>query len=305
MKVARPELKLPRRKAKGAASAGAAKRVRVQPPAFVNDLYRDMRDRRLIVPAVALLLLIVAIPFVLAPGDPEAPVTPPPFVDPKAEAVSPAVLAAEEVSVRDFRERLDSLKRTNPFQNPFAPKASDAGDLAPPEPSSSTGGGGSTTVDAAPASPSGSSSPAPASGDDGGSTSLAPSPTPSSTSPQPQGEPQLVILAPRVNVKFGKAKQLKERDGVKTSQVLASRKTPVVMFLGAGEKLQQAKFLVSQDVVSSQGDGKCSPSASDCEFLTLKKGEKQMLRWGPTGQRYALKVRKVYEVEVDRRKVKD
>ncbi len=110
---------LPKRKAQ-APPTGASK---VKPPAFLEDLYKDMRDRRLIIPAVALLVAIVALPALLSQSA-DSTVTPRTAVeDPAVVAVEPAVLAVQEAGVRDFRERLDSLQRKNPFGGRFDPEA--------------------------------------------------------------------------------------------------------------------------------------------------------------------------------------
>ena len=112
---------LPKRKPK-AQSPGSGSASRVQAPAFVQDLYKDMRDRRLIIPAVALLIAIVAVPIALSclpnlRSPPAAPVA-----DPDAVAVEPAVLAVQEIGVRDYRKRLSELEQKNPFGSRFDPK---------------------------------------------------------------------------------------------------------------------------------------------------------------------------------------
>ena len=112
---------LPKRKPKAQATDSRSA-SRVQAPAFAQDLYKDMRDRRLIIPAVALLVAIVAVPIVLSSPS-ESSVTPPaPVADPDAVAVEPAVLAVQEIGVRDYRKRLSELEQKNPFGSRFDPK---------------------------------------------------------------------------------------------------------------------------------------------------------------------------------------
>ena len=89
----------------------------VRAPQFVVDLVSDLRDRRLLLPAGLLLLAMIAVPLLLSSST-EPP--PPPAV-PAAEALAageetqPAVLT-ENITVRDYRKRLDELKSTNPFE---------------------------------------------------------------------------------------------------------------------------------------------------------------------------------------------
>ncbi len=52
------------------------KKPNLQAPDFLTDLYRDMRDRRLLIPALALIVTALAIP-VLLKTDPPAPVPAP------------------------------------------------------------------------------------------------------------------------------------------------------------------------------------------------------------------------------------
>jgi hypothetical protein len=91
---------------------------RIKSPDFLNDLYRDLRARRLLIPAAALAVALVAVPVLLSTDSPSAP---PPAPPPPAEATAaqPAVLA-ETVGIRDYRKRLEALKSKNPFKQKFA-----------------------------------------------------------------------------------------------------------------------------------------------------------------------------------------
>ena len=73
---------------------------KLQAPPFLDNLYRDMRDRRLLVPALALLVALIAVPLALSSS---SATTAPPPVPPAAAssgagheaATSPAVLAEQ------------------------------------------------------------------------------------------------------------------------------------------------------------------------------------------------------------------
>jgi hypothetical protein len=112
-----------------------------------------------------------------------------------------------------------------------------------------------------------------------------------------------VIFAPRIDVKFGPVGERKDVTDVKTGELLPDKRKPVVMFIGADEKLETAQFLVSRDVTETNGEGRCRPAKNDCEFLKLKDGDTHYFRYGPDDKRYSLRLSKIREVEVGRRKV--
>ncbi len=177
---------LPKRKAKAASTARGSS---IKAPEAVQDLFKDMRDRRLIIPAIALLIAIIAVPVVLsAPTEPVVS-APAPAADPDAVAVEPAVLAVQEVGVRDFQKRLAQLKRKNPFGDRFEPDSpagagASVGALEDPV---DTGDSGTSTVDTG-GEPTGTSFP----------SSDPPAP------PAPTGPPQEpFVLVPRVDVQVG------------------------------------------------------------------------------------------------------
>jgi hypothetical protein len=293
----KPTLKAPRKPA-------AKQSLRV--PRFAEDLYRDMRDRRLLIPALALIFAIVAVPVALkAPKeDPPAAVA---FTAPEgSEAVAPAVLTEQPIGVRDYRERLDELKSKNPFasnfsfpeskggggsEGPVTPDASVAptvdvgsGSGGPPLQNTDTIQPDNPTGDAATDTP---AEPA-ASGSGGGGGSGG----------------QVLILAPRIDVSAGPVGNRKNIEDVEVGDLLPDRrKAPVVIFLGATTNLKAANFLVSGDVTETAGDGDCQPRANDCEFLRLRQGEKRSFVYEPTGRRYVVKVKDIREEVVDRRKV--
>src|SRR6266571_5111065 len=82
---------------------------KIQTPAFLNNLYRDMRDRRLLLPALALIFALIAVPVALSSSS--ATTAPPPAPaatggSARDAATSPAVLT-EQLGVTNYRQRLD------------------------------------------------------------------------------------------------------------------------------------------------------------------------------------------------------
>jgi hypothetical protein len=289
---------LPKRKP-GAETArpDAAKRTarsQIQVPRAVEDLYRDMRDRRLLFPALALIVAIIAVPIALSASKEPAP-APAVFQPPEgSEAVAPAVVTEQPVGVRDYRKRLEGLKSKDPFAGSFASddaNPSSEGELVEP-PSTSTA----------------TSTPTPSAS----STTSSLPPTSSSTTPSvPSGDDSdsdggktLLVLAPRIDVRGGPVHKRKRINDVEIGDLVPSRKhAPIAMFLSVSDDLETVQFLVSDEVSDTDGDGSCKPRASHCEFLTLREDEKRYFTYGPHDKRYSLKITDIREEIVDRRKV--
>ena len=257
-------------------------------PSFLTDLYRDIRDRHLLVPVVALIVALVAVPMVLAKDEAPPPLGPPPPTDETAATV-PAVVAGTEVSVRDYTKRLEQLKSKNPFDQQF-PAPTDTLDGAGAESGTSTGttaetGGPSLGVTAD------TTSPAPDTGG-GGATD--------NTNGDPDdGDVEVVdrLFVRRVDVLVGIQGDLRSRKGIEPMTVLPNDATPVLAFLGTDEAGKQAAFVLSSDVSSVGGDGTCVPSPN-CLFITLEKGESVTLAYDPNGQTYELKLQAIRNVKL-------
>jgi hypothetical protein len=284
--------KLKRAPKSSGSSKASVPSIRV--PAAVEDLYRDMRDRRLLLPALALIVAIIAVPVMLKSPEEAAPAAAQVALPEGADAVSPAVLAEQPVGVRDYRKRLDELKSKDPFAGSFtSPVDSQAvgdGELAPAPVESPPADSAPVTPSEPPSSDTSMPPPdePPASGDDGSDT----------------GDDELLILAPRIDVRGGKVGERKRIKDVGPGELLPSRRwAPVVMFLGASDNLKYAHFLVSDGVIETEGDGTCRPNSDRCEFLRLKEDEKQYFTFGADEARYSLKVTEIREEIVDERKV--
>lgn len=287
-----PDLKSLKRgpKAKDNAPKPAARpRAEVRVPRFLEDLYRDMRDRRLLLPAALLIVAIVAVPVALSASKEDPPAAMAVAPPEGADAVAPAVLTEELGGVRDYRERLDQLKSKNPF-----------GDLDVTEPAASSdpadiivSPSDTPTTTAPTTSP---SPPTPADVPDSSGGSTEPPPVDDGDS----GD-QHLVLAPRIDVRTGaKGKPRKRIDDVEPGELLPNRrKAPVVMFLGAGKKY--AHFAVSGGVTQTEGDGRCRPRPRQCEFLRLAEGERRTFVYGPDSKRFSLKVINIREEIVDRK----
>lgn len=243
---------------------------RMTAPAFLSNLYRDLRDRRLLLPIILLAAALVAVPVLLS-SSPEPP-APQPALDVAAidgaAAVQPAVLA-EQSGIRNYRKRLRALKEKNPFEQQYAIKEGAAGD----DSGTSTGAGTATSAAAS-------------------TLSTGTSTPPDASTPPTDIEPPVTVKIPRerhvtkkltyrVDVTLGPLGDTKKYKNVHRLDLLPSDEEPVVAFFGVSSDQKRAAFLVSGAVASSDGDGRCAPSPEQCSFVTLKVGDQRFLHLQP------------------------
>jgi hypothetical protein len=281
----------------------------MKPPRFLNDLYRDLRDRHLLPLVGVLIVAIIAVPLLLS-SDSEVPSA---SSDAAAQAAAletqdlptlPAVLASTP-GLRDYRDRLARLHEKNPFRQPVAdlPKVNGAGHAATVPSASELGSD-------------------PAAGSASGGTGLSETIREAVTQTSTQTTTTTTQTAGgngngsnggsgsnqdgqwftyRVDVLTGPAGDTQRRQNVKRFTVLPSRSNPVALFLGVEEGGKKANFMVSPDVVDSRGDGTCLPDPSQCEFLTLKAGDERKFEYAPTGEpdTFVIEIKDIRLVPID------
>lgn len=267
---------------------------RIQPPQFLSDLYRDLRDRRLLVPALALAAALIAVPMALsssATPSPTAPATAPAASPPgKETAAEPAVLT-RQLGVTAYRRRLERFNGKNPFQQQFTlPEVtSKVAQSSLNEPSGVTTSGGGSTSTSSTAATTSTSSTSP-----GTTTPTSPSSEPSNDAQKPITE----VILRRIDVWVGPQGDLVKKTGVEQLKMLPSSTTPVVIFLGTSESGGRAFFLVSSDVTAVSGDGACLATTPACQFLTLKEGETASFDYAPDTLTYKLRLLAIRDVVV-------
>jgi hypothetical protein len=273
---------------------------------FLNDLYRDLRDRRLLIPIAALAVAVVAVPMVIGGGSASAP--PPPAaaqVDAEAGAQVATAVLTSDPGVREYRKRLAKLKASNPFAQKFA--------LPDPEKTALESVGGtsdsaeSSSVSSVTTSASGGSAGADSTvtdsvtdttvTDDGADVSTSTSTDTVTTDDSNGGNnhhkpPKTMtrFYSGRIDVTVGPLGDAKRIDDVRVLDFLPSEKNPVVAFLGLSHGADAAVFSVSRDAVKTEGDGSCSPKQpAPCQYLTLKTGGQQTFTFAD-GTTYRLRL---------------
>lgn len=284
-----PKLKSPQLKSPQLKTPGFMKTPPVQPPGVVQDLWRDLRDKRLLPVVVLLFVATLAVPILVGGGE-----EPPPTgtgadigaiagggsETPEAEPV----VVAYVPGIRDEEERLRAFKARNPFAQQYAgPSKSAVKELEQAEAQTveataaaeETGIAAEEAVRAEIASTTDSGSSG--GGGNGGSGNGG----------------KAVLFTWEVDVKIGPIGEAKKLKGVKQGEFLPGLKRPVVMFVSANADKGEALFYVSRDVSSTSGDGRCLPNRQACEFLLLKTGQQHRLEYEPEGRAYRLKLSKV------------
>jgi hypothetical protein len=253
-----------------------------QVPEPLQSLYRDLRDRRLLPLVLVLVAAIVAIPILLS-TDPESS-TPTAATLSSADAageiegaeIADPVVLAEVPGIRNFRERLDSFRRENPFRQQLTglPKSvAEAHDEVDREAREAVeglteSGTGTGTTD---------------SGTSTGGETVEP----------PKTTTKTFGYFWKIDAKVGVVGEAKKKTGVEMLEFLPGRSHPVVQFIqGIGES--GAIFVVSRSVGDTHGDGKCRPRPDNCQFVALEVGQARTFHYEPDGLQYKIKLTGVH-----------
>jgi hypothetical protein len=250
---------------------------------FAGDVVYDLRSRNLLLPAVALLVALVAVPILVAKGGSDGSSTSfGAFGSASAESTpeTESAVVAYHPGVRNYKERLNHLNAKDPFTQQFT---------NPPASSTS-----SSTDELAQAL--GSSSTGESTGVGGGSTGGSGGGSGGGKSPGKVTQQKTTYYWWQADVQVGEAgTQLATMNNVKPFQFLPSPDKPVLTFIGTVGG-NQAVFLVSKDVSSIGGEGTCFPSVDACQLLGLNVGKGADLIYGPDGKTYHVQVLNVRRV---------
>lgn len=253
-------------------------------PAFLGDLYSDLRDRRLL-PLVALVIVaIAAVPFLLG-GDAEDMYVPRPSAGLSAlgagAKASKLTVVEATPGLRDYHERLSDRSPSNPFKQRYTGLPESA------QVQSGSGGEGS-----GPATTTESTTETTEITEGGGTGGSEPSGSSGGTATQ---KLKLVIdvqISHTEKTPEGgeKMSPFEVRHDVPVLAQLPGKKTPVVTLLGANFQTERLVFLVSHQVEAISGEYSCVTRGEICELLEVEEGMLLEFVYEPTGVRYAIKV---------------
>ncbi|HET7510605.1 MAG TPA: hypothetical protein VFJ65_10195 [Solirubrobacterales bacterium] len=259
-------------------------------PQVLQDLYWDLRDRRLL-PLIALVIVaIVAVPFLLGEGEkPAEKVTPPPTANGSSAREASLTVLPAEPGLREPSKRLAHRSAKNPFKQKFTSPVFNEGS-APIE----EGSGGESSVTGT-------------TGTGGGSTTpeSVPVPVPSGSGSLNPGEVQLYsfgidISIAHTEVTESGAKKMgapEIRKNVVRGKPLPGKKAPVLTFLGVDTGLKNALMLVSTEATSLFGDNECAAGTATCQLLTLEPETPEIVEYGENGARYKFELLKVEPIK--------
>jgi hypothetical protein len=104
------------------------------------------------------------------------------------------------------------------------------------------------------------------------------------------------ITLPDGTVETGEPVTMKE---VRSPAPIPTEKTPVVTYIGANFKTGNFVFMVSEDVTSTFGEGKCLMGTQTCQLLELETGAPTTFVYGPSGERFKITITKVKRVPIE------
>ena len=264
-----------------------------RPPAFLADLYHDLRDRRLL-PLLALVLVaIVATPILL--GQKSETKLPP--------AAQGAIAALKEANrqrsstltvveatpgLRDYRKRLGHRTPTDPFKQRYTAPVLTGAELNEPKEGEGKGSEGE----------SGGSKES--SGEGGGSSGEGGSAGSSPGGASLGGKSHLVFYSIGIKVRISKKVDGKPqgeplvREKVLPQTPLPGEKEPVVTYMGParnGHKANgKALLLVDNSVRSVESDARCVSGDEVCQLLEVEPGFPVVLTYGENEARYTVNV---------------
>jgi hypothetical protein len=272
-------------------------------PDLLRDLYRDLRDRRLLPVAIVLAVAIVAVPFLLGGGsEQEPPATVTASAGAAGESSDPLapVVLTEDPGLRDYRKRLDRFHSRDPFKQQMTGSNTAQG-----------GKGNLQEVDSGGTPTTGTSGTL---SDSGSDTATGSTGTPSDDSSAGNsggngnghkggkgGKDDERVVRTTIDVRVGPAGGTKVLRGVEPLQFLPGKKRPVVQFVEGDTNASHAAFVVSPDVTETAGDGRCDPGRNDCQFVLLEQGDLRTFVYGAQGKTYRLELLAIHRTTVPAR----
>jgi hypothetical protein len=252
-------------------------RRKLRLPPVLSNLFRDLRDRRLLPLAAVLGVAILAVPFAFSKSE-----SPPPAPSPAPQAGangSTFAVVADDPGLRDYQRRLAGDSPKNPFTQQFAP--SDDGSGGSTTGGSTTGGeqggsgestgGGETT-----------------SGGEGGQPTT-PEQGSEPVSPDDGGEPEPAYV---VHLHIGPSDDMQPRE-VSEPTPLPSLDNPVIVFRHLGSEGHGAIFRVGESVSAIYGDAKCLKGTDRCELVEVDPGSPVMFVYGDPERSLMLKIDRI------------
>jgi hypothetical protein len=292
-------------------------------PGFLEDLYYDLKDRRLL-PLVALAIVaIIAVPFLLSGGSskPEIPAQAAGGGSSSASASGAAAsltVVRANPGLRDYRKRLRDRSPTDPFKQHFTGPDLAGAQLGSPgnngfeeSPSvSSSTSSSSTSIESTETSTTTkttrnengvvtketethpTSQGSPNSGEEEGSGGSEPSSVAFTIDVKIKTTTSATEGAPEATETETHSKTV-TRKNVLAPAALPGEKSQAVTYMGVNPKTGEPLLLVSDEITSIFGEAKCLSGVQSCQLIEVEPGMPVTFVYGPEATRYKMTVLKV------------
>jgi hypothetical protein len=251
---------------------------------LLQDLWHDLREKRLWPIAALMLLGIVAIPAVLTESSADAPA---PAAAPSATAERPKLDVALDTDAAvssGTGSALDVFSADDPFSPPKGIAAKPAT--------------GATSASAAGASGEGKSAPS-----GGGESAPGSGGTPPTGPGTPVGPPRTTEYEYVADVTFWNGERRRTIRGLRKLDMLPNESAPALIFMGATSDGGDAVFLVDS-TLSTTGEGRCSPAPDNCAFVAIGPGAEHLFS-SESGESYRLRIDEIRKVKTGSAKSAD
>lgn len=243
---------------------------------FVQDVWQDLREKRLWPVAVLLALALVAIPLLLTKS----------AAQPAAETAA-LPQQTEETEVAVSRDDSDAASSgTGSALDRFA-----EGDPFTPPGRIASKGDATATASASSAGPS----------DAGGGASGGESTPPSSGQDTPVAQPPVTRTETTefeyvADVIFWNGNRRRQLRGLRKLDMLPNQSAPVLIFMGTSGQGGNAVFLVDS-TLKTTGEGNCVPNRANCAYVHIGPGSEQLFTT-EAGDAYRLRIDEIRRVKV-------
>ncbi|HKI65786.1 MAG TPA: hypothetical protein VJ989_00785 [Solirubrobacterales bacterium] len=277
-------------------------------PAFLTDLFYDLRDRRLLLPIALVLVAIAATPILLGQGsEPKLPAAAEGAIaalkEESRQETSTLTVVEAKPGLRDYRKRLRDRTPTDPFKQRYTAPVLKGAELNEPKDESGGGSGGGSGEEQGSTGSTGGEA-------DSGSSKAATGGAPSGESGSAGGnggggnggdKKHAVLFSFAVNLQIvhttgneadgnKKTSEPEVRKEILPTTVLPGKKKQVVTYMGLSPKTRKPLFLVSTDVSGVFGEGKCVAGTDNCQLIELEPGFPETFEYGEDNERYKFKV---------------
>jgi len=255
---------------------------------FFQDLWQDLRQKRMWPLAALLVVALVAVPVMLSDKHKE----PPPV--PAASAAEPGQLPSVEVSDDTvFSSNLRAFKSKDPFK-PGKSKSEDLSQSSSRVVASLPGSAAGTSAASGALDNGSSTGPSAGSGGSGGSADSGGSTGGGGggSGRSPSGRTRRVTYTYVADVTFGREGSERGYRGLQRLEMLPSTDAPLLVFLGATRNGGDAVFLVDSNL-SQAGEGSCADHA--CSVLSIGPGSEHRFK-DDRGREYVLVIDRIRRV---------